>query len=197
MYYLILSLPVAKRLGLYQVLSPNAYSLLEGFVPILNKTVSSTVHEVLLSVSSFLCLLLDCFLFSFSCNGPTVDGSWGITDCLFFSSAHTVLSLVFFWLFFLWPGHSTGCTTLSIPLSLSFSFLFSLISLSFDVPVNHNVVLDQTSLGGAEGWNPMLIRLGIMNLYQLINATWSITLPSLVIFHSVWAGEDLEEKHLE
>uniref|UniRef100_A0A8K9XS47 VWFA domain-containing protein n=1 Tax=Oncorhynchus mykiss TaxID=8022 RepID=A0A8K9XS47_ONCMY len=35
----------AKRLGLYQVLSPNAYSLLEGFVPILNKTVSSTVHE--------------------------------------------------------------------------------------------------------------------------------------------------------
>lgn len=64
MYYLILSLPVAKRLGLYQVLSPNAYSRLEGFVPILNKTVSSTVHEVLLSVSSFLCLLLDCFLFS-------------------------------------------------------------------------------------------------------------------------------------
>jgi hypothetical protein len=59
------------------------------------------------------------------------------------------------------------------------------------------VVLDQTSLGGAEGWNPMLIRLGIMNLYQLINATKSITLPSLVIFHSVWAGEDLEEKHLE
>uniref|UniRef100_A0A6Q2YW40 VWFA domain-containing protein n=1 Tax=Esox lucius TaxID=8010 RepID=A0A6Q2YW40_ESOLU len=35
----------AKRLGLYQVLSPNAYSLLEGFVPILNKTVSSTIHE--------------------------------------------------------------------------------------------------------------------------------------------------------
>uniref|UniRef100_A0A4W5Q6P9 VWFA domain-containing protein n=2 Tax=Hucho hucho TaxID=62062 RepID=A0A4W5Q6P9_9TELE len=35
----------AKRLGLYQVLSPNAYSPLEGFVPILNKTVSSTVHE--------------------------------------------------------------------------------------------------------------------------------------------------------
>ncbi|XP_029626803.1 von Willebrand factor A domain-containing protein 3A isoform X3 [Salmo trutta] len=35
----------AKRLGLYQVLSPNAYSLLEGFVPILNKSVSSTVHE--------------------------------------------------------------------------------------------------------------------------------------------------------
>lgn len=46
---------------------------------------------------------------------------------------------------------------------LSFFLLFSLITLSFDVPVNLNVVLDQTSLGGAEEWNPMLTRLGIMN----------------------------------
>ncbi|KAM6957253.1 von Willebrand factor A domain-containing protein 3A [Aplochiton taeniatus] len=35
----------AKRLELQQVLSPNAYSPLEEFVPILNKTVSSTVYE--------------------------------------------------------------------------------------------------------------------------------------------------------
>ncbi|KAL0993159.1 hypothetical protein UPYG_G00104010 [Umbra pygmaea] len=35
----------AKRLGLYQVLAPYAYSTLKGFVPILNKIVTSTVHE--------------------------------------------------------------------------------------------------------------------------------------------------------
>ncbi|XP_036408030.1 von Willebrand factor A domain-containing protein 3A [Megalops cyprinoides] len=35
----------AQGLGLYQVLAPNAYSLLKEFVPILRKTVSSTVHE--------------------------------------------------------------------------------------------------------------------------------------------------------
>ncbi|XP_066531740.1 von Willebrand factor A domain-containing protein 3A [Hoplias malabaricus] len=35
----------AKKLGLYQMLAPNVYSSLEGFVPILGKTVHSTVHE--------------------------------------------------------------------------------------------------------------------------------------------------------
>ncbi|XP_017556014.2 von Willebrand factor A domain-containing protein 3A [Pygocentrus nattereri] len=35
----------AKKLGLYQLLAPNVYSPLEGFVPILGKTVHSTVHE--------------------------------------------------------------------------------------------------------------------------------------------------------
>ncbi|XP_064376341.1 von Willebrand factor A domain-containing protein 3A [Dromaius novaehollandiae] len=35
----------AKKLNLYQVLAPNAFSPVEEFVPILQKTVSSTVHE--------------------------------------------------------------------------------------------------------------------------------------------------------
>ncbi|KAM5151829.1 von Willebrand factor A domain-containing protein 3A [Mantella aurantiaca] len=35
----------AKKLSLYQVLAPNAYSLVEDFVPILQKRVSSTLHE--------------------------------------------------------------------------------------------------------------------------------------------------------
>uniref|UniRef100_A0A663N7B1 VWFA domain-containing protein n=1 Tax=Athene cunicularia TaxID=194338 RepID=A0A663N7B1_ATHCN len=35
----------AKKLNLYQVLAPNAFSPVEGFVPILKKTVSSTLHE--------------------------------------------------------------------------------------------------------------------------------------------------------
>ncbi|KAM9305522.1 von Willebrand factor A domain-containing protein 3A [Gastrophryne carolinensis] len=35
----------ARQLTLYQILAPNAYSLVEEFVPILQKTVSSTVHE--------------------------------------------------------------------------------------------------------------------------------------------------------
>ncbi|KAM4632349.1 von Willebrand factor A domain-containing protein 3A [Discoglossus pictus] len=35
----------AKKLNLYQILAPNAYSLVEEFVPILQKTVSSTLHE--------------------------------------------------------------------------------------------------------------------------------------------------------
>ncbi|XP_058851876.1 von Willebrand factor A domain-containing protein 3A isoform X1 [Acipenser ruthenus] len=35
----------AKRLSLYQVLAPNAFSLVEEFVPILRKTVCSTLHE--------------------------------------------------------------------------------------------------------------------------------------------------------
>ncbi|XP_030645527.1 von Willebrand factor A domain-containing protein 3A [Chanos chanos] len=35
----------AQRLDLYQLLAPNAYSPLKEFVPILGKTVSSTVHE--------------------------------------------------------------------------------------------------------------------------------------------------------
>ena len=36
----------AKKLSLYQVLAPNAFSPVEEFVPILQKTVSSTIHEV-------------------------------------------------------------------------------------------------------------------------------------------------------
>ncbi|KAM6166301.1 LOW QUALITY PROTEIN: von Willebrand factor A domain-containing protein 3A [Erethizon dorsatum] len=35
----------AKKLSLYQVLAPNAFSAVEEFVPILQKTVSSTIHE--------------------------------------------------------------------------------------------------------------------------------------------------------
>ncbi|KAM8960489.1 LOW QUALITY PROTEIN: von Willebrand factor A domain-containing protein 3A [Pelodytes ibericus] len=35
----------AKKLSLYQILAPNAYSTVEDFVPILQKTVSSTLHE--------------------------------------------------------------------------------------------------------------------------------------------------------
>ncbi|XP_049647607.1 von Willebrand factor A domain-containing protein 3A isoform X1 [Accipiter gentilis] len=35
----------AKKLDLYQVLAPNAFSPVEEFVPILKKTVSSTLHE--------------------------------------------------------------------------------------------------------------------------------------------------------
>ncbi|XP_054570387.1 von Willebrand factor A domain-containing protein 3A [Eptesicus fuscus] len=35
----------AKKLNLYQVLAPNAFAPIEEFVPVLQKTVSSTVHE--------------------------------------------------------------------------------------------------------------------------------------------------------
>ncbi|XP_072123423.1 LOW QUALITY PROTEIN: von Willebrand factor A domain-containing protein 3A [Mobula birostris] len=35
----------ARKLGLYQVLAPNAFSQCEAFVPILRKTVSSTLHQ--------------------------------------------------------------------------------------------------------------------------------------------------------
>ncbi|XP_048967263.1 von Willebrand factor A domain-containing protein 3A isoform X2 [Canis lupus dingo] len=35
----------ARKLSLYQVLAPNAFSSVEEFVPILQKTVSSTIHE--------------------------------------------------------------------------------------------------------------------------------------------------------
>ncbi|XP_035381434.1 von Willebrand factor A domain-containing protein 3A [Electrophorus electricus] len=35
----------AKQLDLYQVLAPNAYAPLEGYVPILGKSIHSTVHE--------------------------------------------------------------------------------------------------------------------------------------------------------
>uniref|UniRef100_A0A4W2GBN5 von Willebrand factor A domain containing 3A n=2 Tax=Bos indicus x Bos taurus TaxID=30522 RepID=A0A4W2GBN5_BOBOX len=35
----------AKKLSLYQVLAPNAFSPVEEYVPILRKTVSSTIHE--------------------------------------------------------------------------------------------------------------------------------------------------------
>lgn len=46
MFYLMsLFLAVAKKLNLYQVLAPNAFSPVEEFVPILQKTVSSTLHE--------------------------------------------------------------------------------------------------------------------------------------------------------
>lgn len=46
MFYLIsLFLAIAKKLNLYQVLAPNAFSPVEEFVPILQKTVSSTLHE--------------------------------------------------------------------------------------------------------------------------------------------------------
>jgi hypothetical protein len=38
----------AKKLNLYQVLAPNAYSYMEDYVPILNKTVQSQVYEVIL-----------------------------------------------------------------------------------------------------------------------------------------------------
>lgn len=47
MFYLIsLFLAIAKKLSLYQVLAPSAFSPVEEFVPILKKTVSSTLHEV-------------------------------------------------------------------------------------------------------------------------------------------------------
>ncbi|XP_052568570.1 modulator of smoothened protein isoform X6 [Peromyscus californicus insignis] len=35
----------AKKLSLYQILAPNAFSTVEEFVPILQKTVSATIHE--------------------------------------------------------------------------------------------------------------------------------------------------------
>ncbi|XP_015498639.1 von Willebrand factor A domain-containing protein 3A isoform X7 [Parus major] len=35
----------AKKLDLYQVLAPNAFSPVENFIPVLKKTVSSTLHE--------------------------------------------------------------------------------------------------------------------------------------------------------
>lgn len=37
----------AKKLSLYQILAPNAFSTVEEFVPILQKTVSATIHEVI------------------------------------------------------------------------------------------------------------------------------------------------------
>lgn len=40
------SASAAKKLSLYQVLAPSAFSPVAGFVPVLQKTVSSTVHEV-------------------------------------------------------------------------------------------------------------------------------------------------------
>lgn len=46
-FYLIsLFLAIAKKLNLYQVLAPNAFSPVEEFVPILKKTVSSSLLEV-------------------------------------------------------------------------------------------------------------------------------------------------------
>lgn len=44
-YLMYLFLPIAKKLDLYQVLAPNAFSPVEDFVPILKKRVSSTLHE--------------------------------------------------------------------------------------------------------------------------------------------------------
>lgn len=45
-YFISLFLAIAKKLNLYQVLAPNAFSPVEEFVPILKKKVSSTLHEV-------------------------------------------------------------------------------------------------------------------------------------------------------
>ncbi|KAK2533549.1 Vwa3a, partial [Columba guinea] len=44
-YFISLFLAIAKKLNLYQVLAPNAFSPVEEFVPILKKKVSSTLHE--------------------------------------------------------------------------------------------------------------------------------------------------------
>ena len=35
-----------RKLNLYQILAPNAYSPIEDYIPSINKTVQSTVHEV-------------------------------------------------------------------------------------------------------------------------------------------------------
>lgn len=45
LYLIFLFLDIARKLNLYQVLAPNAFSPVEEFVPILQKTVSSTLHE--------------------------------------------------------------------------------------------------------------------------------------------------------
>ena len=47
----------AKKLNLYQVLAPNAYSYMEDYVPILNKTVQSQVHEVEIIIWYLIALL--------------------------------------------------------------------------------------------------------------------------------------------
>lgn len=36
----------ARRLDLYQILAPNAYSYKEEFIPVIKKAVQSQVHEV-------------------------------------------------------------------------------------------------------------------------------------------------------
>ena len=46
MYSSFFLLILAKGLDLYQVLSPNAYSYKEEFIPVIRKTVQSQVHEV-------------------------------------------------------------------------------------------------------------------------------------------------------
>lgn len=62
----------AKKLNLYQVLAPNAYSYMEDYVPILNKIVQSQVHEVLEIRSFNFCRFVDsssihiCFCFIYS-----------------------------------------------------------------------------------------------------------------------------------
>jgi hypothetical protein len=43
----------AKKLNLYQILAPNAYAPIEDFIPILRKTVQSTVHEVSMQIFCF------------------------------------------------------------------------------------------------------------------------------------------------
>ena len=61
----------AKKLSLYQVLAPNAFSPVEEFVPILRKTVSSTIYEVTQiqsSVQSFAVELL-CGISLLKCSG--------------------------------------------------------------------------------------------------------------------------------
>lgn len=50
----------AQKLNIYQVLAPNAYSCVEHYVPILNKTVQSQIYEVhtFFSVSLHSCILI-------------------------------------------------------------------------------------------------------------------------------------------
>lgn len=62
-YLMYLFLPIAKKLDLYQVLAPNAFSPVEDFVPILKKTVSSTLHEA----SDGELFFLGLWVFSFYC----------------------------------------------------------------------------------------------------------------------------------
>lgn len=59
LFNFFLFLAIAKKLNLYQVLAPNAFSPVEEFVPILQKTVSSTLHEA----SDGDLLLFSCWVF--------------------------------------------------------------------------------------------------------------------------------------
>ncbi len=48
----------AKKLSLYQVLAPNAYSCMEDYIPILNKTVQSLVHQVISIIYYFFIIFI-------------------------------------------------------------------------------------------------------------------------------------------